>query len=57
MDGSGRKVLLTGASGGIGRAIAHQLADAGARLLLSARDARRLAELARELPPDTVTVV
>jgi NAD(P)-dependent dehydrogenase (short-subunit alcohol dehydrogenase family) len=57
MDGSGRKVLLTGASGGIGRAIAHQLADTGARLLLSARDAIRLAELARELPQDTVTVV
>lgn len=57
MDGSGRKVLLTGASGGIGRAIAHQLADTGARLLLSARDAIRLAELARELPRDTVTVV
>ncbi len=56
MDGAGRKVLLTGASGGIGRAIAHRLADAGARLLLSARDAARLADLARELPPDTVTV-
>jgi NADP-dependent 3-hydroxy acid dehydrogenase YdfG len=42
----GRVALVTGASGGIGGAIALALARAGARLLLAGRDAERLAELA-----------
>lgn len=57
MDIAGRMVLLTGSTGGIGRAIAGRLAGAGARLLLVARDGARLAEQARELPPGAVTVV
>ncbi len=30
--------VLTGATGGIGRPLAHGLADVGVRLILSARD-------------------
>jgi short-subunit dehydrogenase len=56
MEISGRTVLLTGASGGIGRAMAQRLADAGARLLLGARDAERLASLAAGLAPGALTV-
>jgi len=37
--------LLTGASGGLGRPLAAQLAAAGARLVVSGRDADRLADL------------
>ena len=44
----GRTVLVTGASGGIGEAMARQLARAGARLLLTARSEARLNELAEE---------
>jgi short-subunit dehydrogenase len=43
------KVLLTGASGGIGPAIARALAGRGARLVLSGRRGDVLAELAGEL--------
>jgi NAD(P)-dependent dehydrogenase (short-subunit alcohol dehydrogenase family) len=42
----GRVVLLTGASEGIGRALALALAQRGARLALAARNADRLQELA-----------
>lgn len=41
-------VVLTGASRGIGRELALQLADQGARLALSARDAGALEEVAAE---------
>ena len=42
--------LLTGASGGIGQAIAKRLADSGARLILTGRNAQKLSELAEALP-------
>ena len=44
----GKVVVLTGASEGIGRALALELASARARLVLAARGAERLASLAEE---------
>ncbi|MBF8291854.1 MAG: short chain dehydrogenase [Steroidobacteraceae bacterium] len=44
----GKVVVLTGASEGIGRAIALSLAAARARLVLAARNAERLASLSQE---------
>lgn len=46
----GKQVLLTGATGGIGQAIASQLAAAGARLLLVARQPEALTALSQQLP-------
>src|SRR5690349_1971774 len=50
MNLSGRTALLTGATGGLGRAIARSLSGRGAKLLLSARKQEALEELANELP-------
>jgi len=49
MDLHGKRVLLTGASSGIGRALAAQLADKGAILVLAARRADLLNSLADEI--------
>jgi short-subunit dehydrogenase len=46
----GKRVLLSGATGGLGRAIAEQLAGDGAKLMLSSRRRPELQELARSLP-------
>jgi short-subunit dehydrogenase len=50
MNLSGRKALLTGATGGLGRAIAQALAERGTHLALSARSREALEALAAELP-------
>src|SRR4051812_22852746 len=44
-DLNGRRVLLTGASSGIGRALAGQLARNGARVVLAARSVDKLQAL------------
>lgn len=44
----GRRIILTGASEGIGRALALELAARGARVSLAARDRERLDSLAQE---------
>lgn len=48
-DLTGRTIVLTGASSGIGEAVASRLAAAGARLLLVARDPERLAATTDEI--------
>lgn len=45
----GRMAMVTGASRGLGRAIALGLAEAGADLIVAARDAARLEETAEEI--------
>jgi len=52
MDLAGKTALLTGATGGLGRAIAKTLAGRGAQLTLSGRKAEALEALAAELPGD-----
>jgi 3-oxoacyl-[acyl-carrier protein] reductase len=51
-DLQGKIALVTGASRGIGRAIARELARRGAFVFLGARDAARLQEVAREIAQD-----
>ena len=48
--GSGTRALVTGASRGIGRAVAHRLAERGAVVGLAARSTSDLQALAHELP-------
>jgi short-subunit dehydrogenase len=52
MELADRKALLTGATGGLGRAIAAAMATSGAKLILSGRKAEALDTLAAELPGD-----
>src|SRR4051812_31953362 len=46
---AGKTAVVTGASRGIGRAIAVRLAAAGARVVITARDPALLAEVAAEI--------
>lgn len=51
------RILLTGASGGLGRDLARELAGAGASVLLAGRDAVRLAAIKAELGASADSVV
>src|SRR5579864_2970088 len=52
-----RTAFVTGASRGIGRACAEALAEAGARVVLGARDAAKLEETAMRIPGATCVVI
>jgi short-subunit dehydrogenase len=56
MEISGSKVLLTGATGGLGQAIARALSAKGAQLVLTGRRADVLEPLASECSARTLTV-
>lgn len=47
---AGKRILVTGASSGIGRQVALSCADMGAQLIITGRDPQRLQATADELP-------
>ena len=53
-DFAGKTVWITGASSGIGAALAREWSSRGANIVLSARDEPRLAEVASSLSTDTM---
>lgn len=55
-DLSGKVAIITGASSGIGAALARALSGAGCRLTLAARSLDKLQALADELPGETLVV-
>ncbi|MCZ4270967.1 3-oxoacyl-[acyl-carrier-protein] reductase [Maritalea porphyrae] len=52
-DLTGKRALVTGASGGIGRAIAQKLAEKGAEVALSGTRVEKLEEVAASIPGKT----
>ncbi len=57
-DLNGRRMVITGASSGIGKALVQQLAPLGAKLVLAARSEDKLKAVADSLPrPENVLVV
>lgn len=55
-DLTGKRILITGSSKGIGFALAKGLADAGAQIVLNGRDADKLAQAAADLGGDCLTL-
>ena len=56
-DITGKTAIVTGSTKGIGRAIAVALAEAGAKVAVSSRDAGRVAETAQSLTDSGHTVI
>ncbi len=56
MDLTGKVVLITGASRGIGAAAAREFADTGAKVALVARGADQIADLAGEIGENAVAI-
>ncbi len=56
MGYEGQAWWITGASSGIGAAMALELGERGARVILSGRDETRLAEVAGRVPTETLTL-
>src|SRR5436305_1012345 len=54
---AGRRVLVTGGSSGIGRAVALAFAEAGARVVAAGRSEERLRELEATAPGDSVAAL
>ncbi|MCB9077348.1 MAG: SDR family oxidoreductase [Anaerolineaceae bacterium] len=57
MEVQNKVVIITGASMGIGAATARVFAEAGAKLVLAARSADKLAAVAQSLPPQAETLI
>jgi NADP-dependent 3-hydroxy acid dehydrogenase YdfG len=57
MEVQGKVVIITGASMGIGAATARVFAENGAKLVLAARSADKLAEIASSLPNQAETLI
>ncbi|MCB2047281.1 MAG: SDR family NAD(P)-dependent oxidoreductase [Novosphingobium sp.] len=57
LDASGKTVVVTGAASGIGRCLARQLSDEGARLILADIDKAGLDAVAREIEAKGVDVI
>lgn len=57
MQIAGKRVLLTGAAGGLGQATALALAERGAILILSSRDQQQLQQIADSLPGEGHQVI
>jgi NAD(P)-dependent dehydrogenase (short-subunit alcohol dehydrogenase family) len=55
LDGS--VAIVTGASRGIGKGIAHRLAREGARVVITARSADALSQVARDVEAEGGTVL
>jgi short-subunit dehydrogenase len=55
----GKKILITGATGGIGSKVVQLLASSGAHIFLTARDAKKLSTLAAqyEIPAERIVSV
>jgi NAD(P)-dependent dehydrogenase (short-subunit alcohol dehydrogenase family) len=57
MNLEGRRIVLTGATGGLGRMIAPALVDAGAQVAIVARSKEVLEKMRSELPGEVMAIV